>query len=72
MSSAPGHISSNNYLYRMAGAVFWLYRNSKLEAMYPVYAIDQAKQKLHGLPRCPAVCAGPIAAGERVLVAHNV
>ena len=38
----------NNYLYRMAAAVMGIYGNSKLEAMYPVYAIDEAKQKLDG------------------------
>ncbi len=38
----------NNYLYRMAGAVMGIYGNSKLEAMYPVYAIDEAKQPLNG------------------------
>ena len=41
----------NNYLYRMAGAVMGIYGNSKLEAMYPVYAIDQAKQLLNGMHR---------------------
>jgi hypothetical protein len=38
----------NNYLYRMAAAVNGIYGNSKQEAMYPVYAIDEAKQKLDG------------------------
>lgn len=38
----------NNYLYRMAAAVMGIYGNSKLEAMYPVYAIDEAKQPLNG------------------------
>jgi hypothetical protein len=38
----------NNYLYRMAAAVLGIYGNSKEEAMYPVYGIDAAGQKLHG------------------------
>jgi hypothetical protein len=38
----------NNYLYRMAAAVLGIYGNSKLEAMYPFYAVDEAKQKLDG------------------------
>jgi hypothetical protein len=38
----------NNYLYRMAGAVIGIGGNSKQEAMYPVYAIDAAGQKLNG------------------------
>jgi hypothetical protein len=41
----------NNYLYRMAGAVLGIYGNSKQEAMYPVYAIDNDGQKLHGSKR---------------------
>src|SRR5690606_32149952 len=36
----------NNYLYRMAAAVNGIYGNSEQEAMYPVYAIDAAGQKL--------------------------
>ena len=38
----------NNYLYRMAGAVLGIGGNSKQEAMYPIYAIDAAGQKLDG------------------------
>lgn len=38
----------NNYLYRMAGAVLGIYGNSKQEAMYPAYFVDEAKQKLDG------------------------
>jgi hypothetical protein len=38
----------NNYLYRMAAAVLGIYGNSKQEAMYPVYAVDAAGQKLDG------------------------
>ena len=46
----------------MAGAVIGIYGNSKQEAMYPVYPIDEAKQKLEGAqPLHLAVCAGPIA-----------
>jgi hypothetical protein len=41
----------NNYLYRMAGAVLGIYGNSKQEAMYPVYAIDAAGEKLDGANR---------------------
>jgi hypothetical protein len=41
----------NNYLYRMAAAVLGIYGNSKLEAMYPFYAVDSAKQKLTGANR---------------------
>src|SRR5947207_8301748 len=41
----------NNYLYRMAAAVLGIYGNSKLEAMYPVYGVDEAKQKLDGANR---------------------
>jgi len=41
----------NNYLYRMAAAVLGIYGNSKQEAMYPFYAVDEAKQKLNGASR---------------------
>lgn len=41
----------NNYLYRMTAAVLGIYGNSKQEAMYPVYAVDEAKQKLNGANR---------------------
>src|SRR6266850_130696 len=41
----------NNYLYRMGAAVMGIYGNSKLEAMYPVYGVDEAKQKLDGANR---------------------
>jgi hypothetical protein len=41
----------NNYLYRMAAAVLGIYGNSKLEAMYPTYYVDEAKQKLSGANR---------------------
>jgi hypothetical protein len=41
----------NNYLYRMAAAVLGIYGNSKQEAMYPFYAVDEAKQKLDGANR---------------------
>src|SRR5712675_2379431 len=37
---------NNNYLYRMGAAVMGIYGNSKLEAMYPMYLVDAAKQKL--------------------------
>jgi hypothetical protein len=42
---------NGNYLYRMAGAVLGIYANSKQEAMYPVYAVDAAGQKLDGANR---------------------
>jgi hypothetical protein len=38
--------SKNNYLYRMAAAALGIYGNSKFEAMYPVYRVDAAGQKL--------------------------
>ncbi|WP_204139786.1 DUF1254 domain-containing protein [Halomicronema sp. CCY15110] len=38
----------NNYLYRMAGAVYGIYGNSKEEAMYPAYASDADGQALDG------------------------
>jgi hypothetical protein len=41
----------NNYLYRMAAAVLGIYGNSKQEAMYPVYYVDAAKQRLDGANR---------------------
>src|SRR3954466_7864028 len=41
----------NNYLYRMGAAVLGIYGNSKQEAMYPFYGVDDAKQKLDGANR---------------------
>jgi hypothetical protein len=41
----------NNYLYRMAAAVLGIYGNSKMEAMYPIYAIDTEGKKLDGANR---------------------
>ena len=41
----------NNYLYRMAAAVLGIYGNSKLEAMYPMYLVDEAKQTMSGANR---------------------
>jgi hypothetical protein len=41
----------NNYLYRMAAAVLGIYGNSKHEAMYPMYMVDDTKQKLEGTKR---------------------
>jgi hypothetical protein len=38
----------NNYLYRMAGAVYGIYGNSRQEAIYPSYAVDADGQKLDG------------------------
>lgn len=39
---------TNNYLYRMAGAILGIYGNSKEEAMYPFYTVDENGQKLNG------------------------
>jgi hypothetical protein len=36
----------NNYLYRMSAAILGIYGNSKDEAMYPVYTVDAAGEKL--------------------------
>lgn len=36
----------NNYLFRYAAAVLGIYGNSKLEAMYPIYQVDDSGQKL--------------------------
>src|SRR5262249_27818937 len=41
----------NNYLYRMAAAVFGIYGNSKEEAMYPMYLVDSSGTKLDGVNR---------------------
>lgn len=38
----------NNYSYRMAAAALGIYGNSKEEAMYPVYGVDESGQKLDG------------------------
>jgi hypothetical protein len=38
----------NNYLYRMAGAVLGIYGNSKEEAIYPAYSIDETGAPLDG------------------------
>jgi hypothetical protein len=38
----------NNYLYRMGAAVLGIYGNSKGEAIYPLYNVDEAGQKLTG------------------------
>ena len=42
---------NGRYLDRMAGAVLGIYGNSKSEAMYPVYFVDAAGQKLDGVNR---------------------
>jgi hypothetical protein len=41
----------NNYLYRMAGAVYGIYGNSQQEAMYPQYAVDADGNRLDGANR---------------------
>jgi hypothetical protein len=38
----------NNYLYRMGAAVLSIYGNSKEEAIYPIYDVDESNQKLNG------------------------
>lgn len=38
----------NNYLYRFAAVVLGIYGNSKAEAMYPVYKVDNNGQPLSG------------------------
>jgi hypothetical protein len=38
----------NNYLYRMAGTKLGIGGNSRQEAMYPMYLVDSAGQKLSG------------------------
>lgn len=37
----------NNYLYRMAAAVLGIYGNSKAEAMYPLYTLDDRHEQLN-------------------------
>ena len=49
----------NNYLYRMAGAVLGIYGNSKEEAMYPVYLVDDAGAKLDGATKAYALRFAP-------------
>ena len=41
----------NNYLYRMAAAVLGIYGNSKQEAIYPIYTVDDEGKKLDGSGR---------------------
>jgi hypothetical protein len=41
----------NNYAYRMIAAALGIYGNSKQEAMYPTYYVDESKQKLTGANR---------------------
>ncbi len=41
----------NNYAYRMIAAALGIYGNSKQEAIYPTYYVDEAKQKLSGANR---------------------
>jgi hypothetical protein len=38
----------NNYLYRMGAAVLGIYGNSREEAVYPIYGVDDANQTLSG------------------------
>jgi hypothetical protein len=39
----------NNYLYRMTAAVMGIYGNTKEEAMYPFYSVDDKGQALSGV-----------------------
>ena len=39
---------NGRYLDRMSGAVLGIYGNSKAEAIYPVYFVDEAKRPLSG------------------------
>ena len=41
----------NNYLYRMTAAVLGIYGNSKQEAMYPIYSVDDGGKKVNGANR---------------------
>ncbi len=41
----------NNYLYRMAAAVIGIYGNSKQEAIYPIYTVDDGGKPLTGSNR---------------------
>lgn len=38
----------NNYLFRMSGAFLGIYGNSKEEAIYPTYYVDENGEKLNG------------------------
>ena len=63
----------NNYLYRMAGAVLGIGGNSKQEAMYPVYAVDAAGQKLDGANQYTLhFASGRAPTCQRLLVADDV
>ena len=41
----------NDYMARMSGAVLGIYGNSKDEAIYPLYFVDEGKQALNGANR---------------------
>src|SRR5438045_2174051 len=56
----------------MGAAVMGIYGNSKQEAMYPVYGVDAAGQKLNGANLYPALCAGRITTRPRFLVDDDV
>jgi hypothetical protein len=38
----------NNYLYRMGAAALGIYGNSREDAIYPVYLVDESKEQLSG------------------------
>ena len=62
----------NNYLYRMGAAVLGIYGNSKEDAIYPIYNVDEASQKLTAPTIIPCDSSRPIASGQCVLVVHDV
>ena len=63
----------NNYLYRMGAAVLASTATQKRKRCIRFYAVDDTRQKLGGANRYTvALRAGPIAAGQRVLVADDV
>ncbi len=62
----------NNYLYRWL-ATIGIYGNSKQEAMYPVYQVDSAGDKLTGANRYTLTFrAGTISSRQSFLVADHV
>ena len=64
---------NGNYLYRMAGAAFGIYGNSREEALYPAYTVDADGQVLDGSHRYALrFRARSAPAGQRVLVGDHV
>ena len=62
----------DNYLYRMGAAVLGIYGNSKEDAIYPIYNVDQANEKLKGANKyaCDSLRAN-CRRSTRVLVADD-